>query len=145
MGIWGPGNFDNNDSLNYIQQETNRLISTIEAIFADEERFHLDEEAEAILIPSVALLSLLCKNCRAIIPKSLDILAWKDQYLLMYDHEIVDWEDQYLQMCDRDVAYEFTLRLPENYAYQRRAVIAATFDKLLQQQYAIWKNAHKEE
>src|SRR5260370_16194091 len=129
MGIWGPGNFDNNDSLNYIEQETYRLISTIEAIFADEERFHLDGAAEAILIPSVVLLSSLCKHCQATIPKSLDIVAWKDRYLQMYDREIADWEDRYLQMCGRDVAYKFTRPLSENYAYQRRAVIAATFDK----------------
>jgi hypothetical protein len=129
MGAWGPGNFDNHDALNYIDLEMRRLISTIEAVFTDEDRFHLDEEAEGCIIPSVVLLSLLCKHCHAILPKSLNIASWKDQYLQMYDHEI---------------AGDIGLQLPENFAYQRRAIIAATFDKLLQQQYAMWTNENKE-
>src|SRR5260370_17766588 len=105
MGIWGPGNFDNNDSLNYIEQETYRLISTIEAIFADEERFHLDGAAEAILIPSVVLLSSLCKNCQATIPKSLDIVACKDRYLQMLDRDIADCEYHSLQIYGHNVPF----------------------------------------
>jgi hypothetical protein len=129
MRVWGPGNFDSNDALDYIDLETRRLISTIETVFADEERFHLDGDAEGWIIPSVALLSLMCRHCRAILPKSLDIAGWKDRYLQMYD---------------REIAGDIGLQLPEGFAYQRRSIIAATFDKLQQQQYAMWTNQNTE-
>src|SRR5262249_52273732 len=112
MGIWGPGNFDSDYALDFLDAEVRRHIDAIEGIFADEALFQLDEDAEAVLIPSVFLLSLLCEHCRAQLPTSVHVAQWKARYLAMYDREIDG------------------LAPAPGFKGERRFVIAATFDRL---------------
>jgi hypothetical protein len=121
MGTWGPGNYENDAALDFINEEADRYISVIEAIFGDEQRFLLDEDAEGMLMPSVEILSLLCARCHGVLPKDLDVAAWKSRYLEMYDHQIDGLEPD------------------AEYKQQRRAVIEATFEKLLQRHQEQWR------
>jgi hypothetical protein len=121
MGTWAEGNFDNDAALDFIGDEIDRYVGVIEAIFADEQRFRLDEDAEAMLMPSIEILSLLCDHCGGVLPEDLDVAAWKARYLKIYDEHIDHLEPQ------------------GNYKQQRRAVIEATFDKLLQQHEEQWR------
>jgi hypothetical protein len=112
MGTWGAGNFDSDYALDFLDAEVRRHVDTIEGIFADEERFQLDEDAEAVLVPSVFILSLLCEHCRAHLPASVHVAEWKARYLAMYDREIDG------------------LAPAPGFKDERRCVIAATFDRL---------------
>jgi hypothetical protein len=116
MGTWGAGNFESDSALDYINEQIDRYLGVIEAIFDDPGRFRLDEDAEGMLIPSVALLSLLCQHCHGALPRRIDVVAWKARYLDMYDAQIDGLEPA------------------EDYKRQRRDEIAATFDTLLQWQ-----------
>jgi hypothetical protein len=114
MGTWGPGNFENDAALDFIDEEIDRHVREIEAIFADEQRFLLDEDAEGGLIPRVVLLTLLCQQCGGVLEDATDVAVWKERYLAMYDEQIDGLEPD------------------EAYKTQRRAVIADTFDRLIE-------------
>jgi Domain of unknown function (DUF4259) len=117
MGTWGTGNFDSDGASDFIFEQIDRFVALINEIFADEEyRFRLDEDAEAELMPSVEILILLCEHCSGVLPEGLDISAWKQRYLEMYD------------------AQADGLAPVPGFKEERRAVIEKTFDRLLQWQ-----------
>jgi hypothetical protein len=112
MGTWGAGNFDSDYALDFLDAEVRRHVEAIEGIFADDELFQLDEDAEAVLIPNVFILGLLCEHCRAHLPATIDVGSWKARYLAMFDREIDGLEPA------------------PGFKDERRFVIAATFDRL---------------
>ncbi len=118
MGTWGPGNFDNDAALDFIDEEIDRHVRAIEAIFADSQRFQLDEDAEGELMPRLAILALLLEHSTGVFdPRDApDVGAWKARYLEMYDDQIDGLEPS------------------GEYKLQRRAMIAATFDTLIKLQ-----------
>ena len=75
MGTWGAGNFASDAALDLIAHQVRRYITLINEIFADEDRFRLDEDAEGELMPSVEILILMCERCAGILPKGLDVTA----------------------------------------------------------------------
>jgi hypothetical protein len=115
MTAWGPGNFQNDDALDFIHEEMDRRVAAIEAIFADSQRFELDDtgDAEGELIPRVAILALLCDHSGGLLDSTVDVGAWTAQYVEMYDDNIDNLQPR------------------GDYKRQRRAVIEATFDKLI--------------
>jgi hypothetical protein len=121
MGTWGPVNFASDAALDFIGGEIDRYVGIIQAIFADGQRFRLDEDAEGMLVPCVELLSLLLEHGDAVLPKNLDVAAWKARYLEMYDDQIDGLEPT------------------EGYKQQRRVAIEATFDKLQKQHEEQWR------
>jgi hypothetical protein len=98
-----------------------RHIKEINAIYADEARLRLDEDGEAILIPSVVVLTLLCEHCHTVLPRNLDVMAWKARYLAMFDEQIDG------------------LGPVPGHKEKRRAVIVATFDQLIQHHHRVWQ------
>ena len=117
MTAWGPGNFENDDALDFVQEEIHRHVAAIEAIFADSQRFQLDDtgDAEGELMPRVAILALLLERCGGVFDPHIgpDVGAWKARYLEMYDDQIDDLQPR------------------GDFKLQRRAVIADTFDTLI--------------
>jgi len=117
MGTWGAGNFDSDGASDFIFEQIDRYVALINEIFADEEsRFRLDEDAETELMPSVEILLLMCEHCNGVLPKGLDISAWKQRYLEMYDAQIDGLEPVV------------------GFKEERRAVIEQAFDRLLRWQ-----------
>ena len=88
MGTWGEGNFDSDGALDYLGELTESLVGTVEEVFADKDRLSLDEDAEGVIMPVVAILSMLCKNCNAAPPKEKTVLKWHKKYLQVYDRQI---------------------------------------------------------
>jgi hypothetical protein len=119
MGTWGADNFASDMALDFINEQVDHYVGVMEEIFGDEGRFRLDEDAEGMLMPSVEILILLCEQCHGVLSEGVDVAGWKARYLAMYDDQI----------DGLDPALDFK--------QERRAVIAATFDKLLH-----WQAAH---
>ena len=67
-------------------------------------------------MPSVEILILLCEHSGGVLPKGLDVAAWKELYLDMYDAQIDG------------------LAPVPGHKEERRAVIETTFDRLLTHQ-----------
>jgi hypothetical protein len=114
MGTWGPGNFESDAALDLIGDEIDRHVRAIEEVFADQQRFRLDEDAEGEIVPRIVILTFLCEHCGGILAKDVDVAAWKARYLDMYDGMIDE--------LDPDADYK----------EQRRVAIVATYDKLIE-------------
>lgn len=112
MGTWGAGNFENDGALDYLCDLVQRLEKEIKDCFTEENRADLDEDGEAVLIPSVAILSVLCEKFNVAPPKETVIKEWRETYLRIYDEQIDN------------------LRPREDYKQERRQVIEETFAKL---------------
>src|SRR5690242_4801696 len=122
MGTWGADTFQNDAALDFINTELDRHVSAIEELFRDESRFHLDEDAEGELMPRIEILLALCDRCHGVLQEDIDIAAWKARYLVMYDEQIDGMEPG------------------DDLKQQRRAVIADTFDQLIQRHAAQWRH-----
>ena len=123
MGTWGTGNFQNDSANDYAGELVDTLSARIEECLADEECSPIDELGEAVIVPTVAILSLLHEHCNAAPPKAAVVSAWKASYLAIYDEQIDDLEPK------------------EGYKQGRRQVIVDTFDKLLNQATTFWGKA----
>lgn len=88
MGTWGPGNFDNDYSLDYLGELMDQLVSTIEECFDEEDGADLDEGGEERLVPSVAVLHVLSREFGAAPPKASTVAKWKKRYLAIFDEQI---------------------------------------------------------
>lgn len=88
MGTWAEGNFDNDGSLDYLAGLNHQLTTAIEEVLADQMRVRLDEDGEAILMPSVEILALLCERYNAAPPKETTVQQWRKKYLQVFDKQI---------------------------------------------------------
>lgn len=114
MGTFGESNFANDGALDYVNDLVDRLAATVDECLADEERSALDEEGEAVIMPSVEIIALLCEQCSAVPPTQETVNRWREQYLHIYDEEI-DYLDP-----------------KPTFKEKRRAVIERTFERLAQ-------------
>jgi hypothetical protein len=109
---WGPGNFENDGALDYLDDLVEGLIAKVNECFADEDLSSLDLGGETILIPSVEILTLLCEHYIVTPPDQSLVAQWHDRYLRIYDEQIDDLEPR------------------GDFKEQRRAVIEQTFERL---------------
>jgi len=111
LGTWGPGNFENDYALDYLSDIVAQLVRDIEDSF-EGTKADPDELGEAVLVPSVAILILLCEHCHATSPRKEVVREWKHKYLQNWD------------------AYIDQLHPKPDFKLQRREIINATFDRL---------------
>ncbi len=121
MGTWSADNFGNDGALDYLGDIINGLEKKIEDIFNSGTAADLDECGESELIPSVAIISILCENCNGAPPTQEKIKQWRGRYLLIFDKQI--------DLLGPD----------KNYKKERRQVIEDTFNKLLKQSQEFYK------
>jgi hypothetical protein len=110
MGTWAAGNFDNDGALDYMGELMDLLTARVEESF--DAGAALDEEGEAILMPSIEVMALLSENCKTSPPDAKTVRKWKKKYLRIYDSEIDD------------------LLPADDFKQERRKVIETTFDRL---------------
>lgn len=120
MRTWGEDNFANEGARDYLALLSAKLVATISEIFVDDERLALDEDGEAMFMPSVELLALLCERYGVTTPKPSSVLQWQEKYLQLYDRTI----DKY--SSDR------------RFRVERRKVIEKTFRWLMSLSESYW-------
>jgi hypothetical protein len=81
-------NFAPDGARDYLAVLTAKLVATIAEIAADADRLNLDEDGEAMLMPSVEVLALLCERYGAAPPKPAKVRQWSEKYLTVYDATI---------------------------------------------------------
>jgi len=84
MGTWGNGIFDNDGALDFVGGVTEQFASRIETVMASA-GFYVDEQGPEVVLPCVALLTLLCDHARSAPPKPTRIALWRERYLALYD------------------------------------------------------------
>lgn len=122
MGRWGSGNFDDDGALDYLGELTDALEARIEEVLSDPDRAALDEEGEAVVVPTVQILSVLCEHCKASPSKPETVAEWKSRYLAVFDDEAPDYYSS------------------PQFRAERRQVIASTFDRLEAQARTFWQD-----
>lgn len=111
MGTWGPGNFQNDGALDYLSEIVGQLVRNITDAFKGT-KADPDELGDSVLMPSVAILAVLCEHCNAHLPQKDRIREWKRKYLQNWDSHIDELDPK------------------PDYKLRRREVISATFDRL---------------
>ncbi len=88
MGTWGAANFQNDGALDYLAEVIEKLAKEIEAILASEGRAGADEHGESRLVPSVAMIDVLCAACNGAPPKPERVASWRTRYLAAFDRSM---------------------------------------------------------
>jgi hypothetical protein len=122
MGTWGEDNFANDAALDFVGDLIASLKRRIEEIF-EEDTCSLDEDGEAELMPTVAIISLLCEHYDVGPPREEDVRRWREQYLRVFDAQIDD----------------LLIDPQSDFKAKRRRVIEETFAKLERQSRESWK------
>lgn len=122
MGTWGEDNFANDGARDYLSMLSAKLVATVTEIYRDEERLALEEDGEAMFMPSVELLALLCERYASTPPKPSAVQQWRDKYLSVFDDGA--------ESLNRD----------QEYLDARRKVIEKTFRWLLSLSESYWNN-----
>jgi len=118
MGTWDTGNFDNDGARDFLDELIERLSETVGEILADDQRAALDEDGEAVVMPTIDLLAVLCDRYGSTAPAAATIVAWRERYPQIFDDQIDD------------------LAPAAGFKDERRAVIVHTFERLLDCAYA---------
>ena len=85
MGPKETDNFGSQGARDYLDVLAAKLVATVQEIFIDPERIEPDEDGEAMLMPSVELLALLCERYNVAPPKPSTVEQWRNGYLNSYD------------------------------------------------------------
>ena len=128
MGTWGPGNFENDYALDYLDMVQRGLENYVQAILdhrptspGDYPQASLDELGESRLVPTVAVMTVLHEALGGCLPRPETVADWGDRYLRVYDAEIDG------------------LGAAPEFKEQRRRVIAETFRRLSELSTAYWQ------
>jgi hypothetical protein len=78
-------NFGNRGARDYLALRAAQLVANISDVVADKERLQPDEDGEAMLMPSVELLALVCERYGAVPPKPETVRQWSDKYIRAFD------------------------------------------------------------
>src|SRR5262245_31243933 len=100
MGVWGAGNFQDDQALDYLWSEVQQpLIRRIEKMFTIPESASPDEPDGAQIMAAVEILAVLCENLNAAPPKPEDVEKWHGTYLQIWDGSIdrLDPKPEYKQ------------------------------------------------
>lgn len=113
-------NFANEEAQKYLHVLAAKLFATVNEIYIDPERLDLDEDGEAMFMPSIELLALLCERYNIEPPKPSIVQQWRDTYLRLYD----------------DTIHEVST--DEKYIKERKGVIEKTFLWLMSLSETFW-------
>jgi hypothetical protein len=114
MGVWGAGNFNNDDALDYLTAEVAEpLAKQMMRVLNNPQLAEPDEPASARIMAAVELLSLLSEQYHVQPPHSGAIEQCKVTYLKV-------WE-----------GYIDKLNPAPGFKEERREVITSSFDRLI--------------
>jgi hypothetical protein len=124
MGVWGPGNFENDYAADHLFSVCGPLLNQIEEAMNDPSSLAPDEDDSYIVMANLEILACVAEHLGRyqhgliqdflypdVLPSPETVADWKQKFLLIWDAgETLD------QMSDSDK--------------KRRAVIVETFDRV---------------
>lgn len=115
MGTWGAGNFENDGGAEQMTEVTRRLLDEVRRYMREPKLLEPDEPEAEIVPCNLQILGLLASQgwAGAMLPKAVELKAWKKTYLDVWDGYI-----------DR-------LNPKLDYRIERRAVLTSTFDNVI--------------
>jgi hypothetical protein len=113
MGVWGAGNFANDQALDYAHELVDRMIEQVEEAVASEHGLEPDEPDSVRVMCNVELMWLIGRHAGLSRPEAETAEVWKDRYLAVWDAHIDGLDPE------------------PGFKEERRAVVVATFDRLI--------------
>jgi hypothetical protein len=113
MGVWGAGNFANDEALDYGHELVDQMIEQVEEAMASEHGLEPDEPDSARVMCNVELMWLIGKHAGLSMPEAETVEGWRDKYLAVWDGYIDGLEPK------------------PGFKEERRAVIVESFDRLI--------------
>ena len=116
VGTWGAGNFDSDTAADHLSDLTGRLIDEIEQAMNGDPVGLEPDEYDGVVVPcNLELLALLSERgyVGATLPPAVKLAEWKKTFLDVWERSIDGLGPK-----------------PE-YKVERRAVLNATFDRLI--------------
>ena len=113
MGVWGVGNFENDEAMDYAQELAEQMVSQIEETVASEHGMEPDEPDGFRLMCNVELLCLIGQHAGLSFPESAIVEGWKASFLDVWE-KFIDGLDP-----------------KPGFKEERQAMITQTFDRLI--------------
>ncbi|HTU22532.1 MAG TPA: DUF4259 domain-containing protein [Gemmataceae bacterium] len=113
MGVWGAGNFANDEALDYAHELVDRMIEQVESTVASEHGMEPDEPDSFRLMCNIELMCLIGQYAGLSMPEAKKVKRWKKTYLAVWDG--------YIDGLDPKPGFK----------EERRAVIVQSFDRLI--------------
>ena len=85
MPIRREDNFGNQGARDYLALRAAQLVANISQVASSKQRIRPEEDGEAMLMPSVELLALVCERYGAVPPKPETVRQWSEKYLRAFD------------------------------------------------------------
>jgi hypothetical protein len=139
MGTWGAGNFDNDTAMDHLYEVAQPLVEQIERFLADPTLMdHNPPDGDTLGDVAMANIELLCRIAGStrdpayairggMLPPPETVEEWKSRFLAAWDVCIDGYSPR------------------GGYKEQRRAVIVATFDQLLElSRIHHWRGSNRE-
>lgn len=115
MGLWGADNLECDGALDYLATEiVNPLVEKLRSVTVNPGLAEPDEPTSSEIMVAAEVLCLLCERCNAVPPAPTVVQQCRDTYLRVWD------------------GYIDKLMPKPDYKRERRRVIEATFQRLLQ-------------
>jgi hypothetical protein len=116
MVEWTEDNFGNEGARDYLSMMTSKLVATMKEVMGDDERLRPEEDGESLLMPSLAILAMLCESCGASPPRQSVVKQWHEKYLAAFDAGFAGTNPPPDLMPDRRRVIENTFRWLESLA-----------------------------
>jgi hypothetical protein len=87
MGAWGPGNFENDYALDYLEGHTRAAVEYLDGLLNDPSCGEADELADKI-VAAAEVLAALCAALPARRPEVARVERWRDALLKAWDASI---------------------------------------------------------
>ena len=113
MGVWGAGNFANDEALDYTHELVDQMIEQVEATVAREHRMEPDEPDSFRLMCNIELMWLIGKHTGLSMPEAETVRSWKEKYLAVWDESIDELDPK------------------PGFKEERRAIIVKSFNRLI--------------
>jgi uncharacterized protein DUF4259 len=113
MGVWGAGNFANDEALDYAHELADQMIEQIATTVASEHGMDPDEPDSFQLMCNIDFLWLIGRHAGLSMPEAAVVKNWKARYLATWDS------------CIDGLAPDPAFK------QERRAVLVKSFDRLI--------------
>ena len=88
MGVWGAGNFANDEALDYAHELVDQMIEQVEEAVASEHGLEPDEPDSARVMCNVELMWLIGQHAGLSMPEAETVEGWRDKYIAVWDEYI---------------------------------------------------------
>src|SRR5690348_16352593 len=114
MGTWGKGNFDSDDSAEFLDKVISELVENARKVFSQIPKYN-------------SVIMLYGHNIITVLDLLITISTQYDTWIGIEVDEAKNWKERYLKVFDE----QMPIHADEDFVEKRRKIIEDTFDKVI--------------